>query len=110
VKINDNRPLVPSADTKKGAGQSVAGKNPSIGGESNTPSATPAVNLGINTSVAQASNVVASTIAHQISETEALAKIRQLIEKGEFKIDFPKVAEQMLRDAVSAIDSSKKKF
>lgn len=110
MKINDNRPLVPSADTKKGGGQSVAGKNVTAGNESSISSATPAVNLGINSSVAQASNVVASTIAHQITETEALVKIRQLIEKGEFKVDFPKVAEQMLRDAVSAIDSSKKKF
>ncbi len=110
MKINDNRPLVPSADTQKGVGQSVAGKNKTVGGETGTSSASPAVNIGINASVAQASNFVASTISHQISETEALLKIRQLIEKGEFKVDFPKVAEQMLRDAVSAIDSSKKKF
>ena len=110
MKINDNRPLVPAPDAKKSAGQPVAGKNSSVASESNTSSASPAVNLGVNPSVAQASVVVASTISQQITETEALAKIRQLIEKGEFKIDFPKVAEQMLRDAVSAIDSSKKNF
>lgn len=108
MKINDNRPLVPANDTQKGVGQPVA-KNPAVANESGAQTTSPAVNLGINTSVAQASQV-ASTISHQITETEALAKIRQLIEKGEFKIDFPKVAEQMLRDAVSAIDSSKKKF
>lgn len=108
MKINDNRPLVPAADTKKGVGQTAA-KNPAVANDSGAQSSSPAVNLGINASVAQASQV-ASTISHQITETEALAKIRQLIEKGEFKIDFPKVAEQMLRDAVSAIDSSKKKF
>jgi anti-sigma28 factor (negative regulator of flagellin synthesis) len=42
-----------------------------------------------------------------MSEAKALDEIRRLINKGEYKIDFPKVAENMLRDALAAIDSKK---
>ncbi|MBU3599788.1 hypothetical protein ICN28_04565 [Polynucleobacter sp. 30F-ANTBAC] len=108
MKINDSRPLVTTTDAKKGVGSPVDSKKSNVSsGESAGPSATPAVNIGINSSVAQTTNAPASTLAHQISETEALSKIRELIEKGEFKMDFPKIAEQMLKDAVSAIDRSK---
>lgn len=108
MKINDNRPLVTTTDAKNSVGTTVDKKNSNVNAsETNTPSSSPAVNIGIKSSVTQTSNAVASTLTNQISETEALSKIRELIEKGEFKIDFPKIAEQMLKDAVSAIDRTK---
>ena len=42
-----------------------------------------------------------------MTEAKALEEIRRLIDKGEYKIDFPKIAENMLRDAIAAIDSKK---
>jgi anti-sigma28 factor (negative regulator of flagellin synthesis) len=108
LKINDNRPLVTTADAKKGNGLTVDAKKATVAdGQTHLPTSTPAVNLGINASVAQTSQMVASTLTHQMTETEALTKIRQLIESGEFKMDFPKIAEQMLKDAVLAIDRPK---
>jgi anti-sigma28 factor (negative regulator of flagellin synthesis) len=45
--------------------------------------------------------------ASDVSETEALNEIRRLIEKGEYKIDFSKVSESILRDALAAIGNKK---
>jgi anti-sigma28 factor (negative regulator of flagellin synthesis) len=43
-----------------------------------------------------------------MSDTDALEKIRKLIEKGEFKVDLPKTAELILREAIAAAGNPSK--
>lgn len=103
MKINDTRSVAPlnteSPSTTGGKGVS----------QNNAPAdnkpATSGVNVSVNPALVQAAQ--AGSSATGMSETKALEEIRRLIEKGEYKIDFPKIAENMLRDALAAIDNKK---
>jgi anti-sigma28 factor (negative regulator of flagellin synthesis) len=97
VKINDNKPVgALQTETKKGTQGGIA-TPVSSGSSAKAPG--PAVNLSISPALSQGTSV--------LSETAALDKIRQMVESGQFKIDFPATAEQILRNAVSAIGGSK---
>jgi flagellar biosynthesis anti-sigma factor FlgM len=103
VKINDTRtsvPLNPESKTTAG-GKGVSQNNTAA--DAKAPSS--AVNLSVNPALVQAAQT--GSAAASMSEAKALDEIRRLINKGEYKIDFPKVAENMLRDALAAIDSKK---
>jgi len=103
VKINDTRAPVPlNSESKSTAdGKGVSQNNSTT--DSKAP--TSAVNIALNPALVQAAQ--AGSAAANMSEVKALEEIRRLINKGEYKIDFPKVAENMLRDALAAIESKK---
>ena len=97
MKINDNKSVgTLQTETKKGAQGGAASP---VAASATAKAPAPAVNLSINPALSQGTNT--------LSETVALDKIRQLVESGQFKIDFPATAEQILRNAVSAIGGSK---
>ncbi len=103
MKINDTRTSVslnPESKTTAG-GKGVSQNN----AQTDTKNSNSAVNLAVNPALVQAAQ--SSPGAATLTEAKALQEIRRLIEKGEYKIDFPKIAENMLRDALAAIDSKK---
>lgn len=103
MKINDTRPSVPlNPESKTTVGGKGVSQNSST---ANTKTANSAVNLAVNADLVQAAQT--GTVAATMTEAKALEEIRRLIDKGEYKIDFPKIAENMLRDAIAAIDSKK---
>jgi len=103
VKINDTRTSVPlNPESKTTAGGQGVSQNSSTA-DTKTPNN--AVNLAVNSDLVQAAQT--GSAAATMSEAKALQEIRRLIDKGEYKIDFPKIAENMLRDALAAIDSKK---
>jgi flagellar biosynthesis anti-sigma factor FlgM len=103
VKINDTRPSVPlNPESKTTTGGKGVSQNNST---ANTKTANSAVNLSVNADLVQAAQT--GSAAATMTEAKALEEIRRLIDKGEYKIDFPKIAENMLRDAIAAIDSKK---
>jgi flagellar biosynthesis anti-sigma factor FlgM len=103
VKINDTRPVAPlNTESQSTAGGKGVSQNNAV---ADSKSANTGVNVSVNPALAQAAQ--AGSPATALSETKALEEIRRLIEKGEYKIDFPKVAESMVRDALASIDSKK---
>ena len=103
MKINDTRTSVPlNSESKTTTGGQGVSQNNSATEAKATNSA---VNLAINPDLVQSAQT--GSAAATMSEAKALDEIRRLIDKGEYKIDFPKIAENMLRDALAAIDSKK---
>jgi anti-sigma28 factor (negative regulator of flagellin synthesis) len=102
VKINDTRASVPlkPESSSTAVGKGVSQNTPQT--ESKGPSS--GVNIDVNPSLVQSAQAGA---ASALSETEALEEIRRLIEKGEYKIDFSKVSESILRDSLAAIGNKK---
>ena len=104
MKINDTRPSVPlNPESKTTTGGKGVSQNNSAANAKTTNSA---VNLAVNSDLVQAAQT-GTAAATTLIEAKALEEIRRLIDKGEYKIDFPKIAENMLRDAIAAIDSKK---
>ena len=105
MKINENRSVLP--------GQTEAKKSSQGGTASTSNSTSPAKapNTGVNVDVSPAltaASTVAISSSSAMSDTDALEKIRKLIEKGEFKVDFPKTAELILREAIAAAGNPSK--
>lgn len=105
MKINENRSVLPGQTEAKKSSQGDAASASNSTSTAKTPNA--GVNLDLNPSVTAASTVSISS-SRSISDADALEKIRKLIEKGEFKVDFPKTAELILREAVAAAGNSSK--
>ncbi|QWE19298.1 flagellar biosynthesis anti-sigma factor FlgM [Polynucleobacter corsicus] len=105
MKINENRSALPGQTEAKKSTQGGSASAPDSTSSAKTPNA--GVNLDLNPAVTAASTVSISS-ARSISDADALEKIRKLIEQGEFKVDFPKTAELILREAVAAAGNSSK--
>lgn len=105
MKINENRSVLPGQTEAKKSSQGGAASASNSSSAAKTPNA--GVNLDLNPVVTAASTVSISS-SRSISDADALEKIRKLIEKGEFKVDFPKTAELILREAVAAAGNSSK--
>lgn len=103
MKINDTRPVAPpiTESQSTAGGKGVSQNNATA----DSKPASTGVNVSVNPALVQASQ--AGSPATALSETKALEEIRRLIEKGEYKIDFPKIAENIVRDALAAIDNKK---
>jgi len=101
VKINDTRATAP---LKPEAGSTAVGKDVSQNTPQPESKGSTGDNIDVNPKVVQAAQAGSSS---DVSETEALNEIRRLIEKGEYKIDFSKVSESILRDALAAIGNKK---
>ena len=103
MKINDTRPVAPlNTESQSTAGGKGVSQNNAA---ADSKPAASGVNVSLNPALVQAAH--AGSPATGMSETKALEEIRRLIEKGEYKIDFPKIAENMLRDALASIDIKK---
>ena len=103
MKINDTRPVAPlnTESPSTAGGKGVSQNNAAA----DSKPANSGVNVSVNPALVQAAQ--AGSPATAMSETKALEEIRRLIDKGEYKIDFPKIAENMLRERIYARDSSK---
>ena len=94
MKVNNANAVAQSTSGPAGkAGDRVASKD--IGSSSSVRS-NPAVSIELGAAAATA--VQNSDVAG----ADALKKLAELIERGEYKMDFPKIAENILRDAVAA--------
>lgn len=104
MKINENRSVLPGQTEAKKSTQGGAAST------SNSTSSAKAPNTGVNVDVSPAltASTVAISSSSAMSDTDALEKIRKLIEKGEFKVDFPKTAELILREAIAAAGNPSK--
>ena len=101
MKINDTRATAP---LKPESSSTAVGKGVSQNTPQSESKGSTGVNIDVNPKVVQAAQAGSSS---DVSETEALNEIRRLIEKGEYKIDFSKVSESILRDALAAIGNKK---
>ncbi len=104
MKINENRSVLPGQTEAK---KSTQGDAASASSSSSNAKPNTGVNVDVSPALTSASTVSISG-SRAISDADALEKIRKLIEKGEFKVDFPKTAELILREAVAAAGKSPK--
>ena len=94
MKVNNANAVAQTTFSPAGkAGERVASRDLA---QSSQVRSNPAVSIELGATVA--SSVQGSDLAG----TDALKKLAELIERGEYKMDFPKIAENILRDAVAA--------
>lgn len=94
MKVNNANAVAQSTSSPAGkAGDRVAPRD--IGSSANVR-ANPAVSIELG---ATAATAVQNS---EVAGADALKKLAELIERGEYKMDFPKIAENILRDAVAA--------
>ena len=105
MKINENRSVLTGQTEAKKSSQGGAASTSNSTSSAKAPNA--GVNVDVSPALSAASTVVISS-SSAMSDTDALEKIRKLIEKGEFKVDFPKTAELILREAIAAAGNSSK--
>ncbi len=102
MKINDTRATVPlkPESSSTAVGKGVSQNTP----QADSKTASTDVNIDVNPKLVQSAQVGASS---SLSETDALNEIRRLIEAGEYKMDFSKISDSILRDALAVIGTKK---
>lgn len=94
MKVNNSNSVnQPNSVPAAKVGERAAPKNT---GAAADVRANPAVSIELGATAAS------SVQKNESAGTDALKKLAELIERGEYKMDFPKIAENILRDAVAA--------
>ncbi|MEY3202691.1 MAG: hypothetical protein RIR70_2241 [Pseudomonadota bacterium] len=102
MKIDDSKPG--SVDVRRGTQRGGVDSRIPDSGVAPAPSAGPAANLslGSGTNVAATVAAAGSAGASEISDVELLDKLRERIEKGDFEVDYDKLARSVLEEAIAA--------
>ena len=108
MKINENAALIPpnSGVGKTNPGSNSTTVNPGANKLATDVVAGPAVNLDISLTAKLAE--VQSDTASKVSDEALIEKLRNQVAKGEFKIDYQKISQAMLKDVVAAIGQKPK--
>ena len=108
MKVNENAALIPP---NSGVGKTNPGSNSTSGNPGANKVATdvvagPAVNLDISLTAKLAE--VQSDNASKVSDEALIEKLRNQVANGEFKIDYQKISQAMLKDVVASIGQKPK--
>jgi flagellar biosynthesis anti-sigma factor FlgM len=107
MKVNENAALVPQ---NSGVGKATPGSNSTI--LNPAPNKTdvvsgPAVNLDISLT-AKLAEVQSDTTAAKVTDEALIEKLRNQVASGDFKIDYKKISQAMLKDVVATIGQKPK--
>lgn len=100
MKIDDNKPG--AIEVRRPVGREGVPRTAETSGAVATANAGPAasVSLGAGANVA-AAGVVAAVPSDELSDVELLDRLREQLEKGEFEVDYSKLARSVLEDAIA---------
>jgi len=102
MKIDDSKPG--PLDVRRPAARGAGVASPEAGAAAAPSSAGPAANVSLGSGANVAATVAAGGAAGagEISDVELLDKLRERIEKGEFEVDYTKLARSVLDEAIAA--------
>ena len=108
MKVNENAALIPpnSGVGKTNPGSNSTSVNPGANKVATDVVAGPAVNLDISLTAKLAE--VQSDNASKVSDEVLIEKLRNQVANGEFKIDYQKISQAMLKDVVASIGQKPK--
>ena len=108
MKVNENAALIPpnSGVGKTNPGTNSTNVNPGANKVATDVVAGPAVNLDISLTAKLAE--VQSDNASKVSDEALIEKLRNQVANGEFKIDYQKISQAMLKDVVASIGQKPK--
>jgi flagellar biosynthesis anti-sigma factor FlgM len=108
MKVNENAALIPpnSGVGKTNPGSNSTSVNPGANKVATDVVAGPAVNLDISLTAKLAE--VQSDTASKVSDEALIEKLRNQLANGEFKIDYQKISQAMLKDVVASIGQKPK--
>jgi flagellar biosynthesis anti-sigma factor FlgM len=108
MKVNENGALIPpnSGVGKTNPGSNSTSVNPGANKVATDVVAGPAVNLDISLTAKLAE--VQSDTASKVSDEALIEKLRNQLANGEFKIDYQKISQAMLKDVVASIGQKPK--
>jgi flagellar biosynthesis anti-sigma factor FlgM len=108
MKINENTVVIPqnSGVGKANSGSNSAAVNPGANKVVDTAVTGPAVNLDISLTAKLAE--VQSDTSSKVTDEALIEKLRNQVANGEFKIDYQKISQSMLKDVVAAIGKKPK--
>jgi len=108
MKVNENPALIPpnSGVGKTNPGSNSTSVNPGANKVATDVVAGPAVNLDISLTAKLAE--VQSDNASKVSDEALIEKLRNQVANGEFKIDYQKISQAMLKDVVASIGQKPK--
>ena len=108
MKVNENSALIPpnSGVGKTNPGSNSTSVNPGANKVATDVVAGPAVNLDISLTAKLAE--VQSDNASKVSDEVLIEKLRNQVANGEFKIDYQKISQAMLKDVVASIGQKPK--
>ena len=108
MKINENSVIIPqnSGLAKANPSSNSASNNVGANKVADAVSTGPAVNLDISLTAKLAE--VQSDTASKLSDQALIEKLRNQIANGELKIDYKKISQSMLKEAVAAIGQKPK--
>jgi len=108
MKVNENGALIPpnSGVGKTNPGSNSTSVNPGANKVATDVVAGPAVNLDISLTAKLAE--VQSDNASKVSDEALIEKLRNQVANGEFKIDYQKISQAMLKDVVASIGQKPK--
>ncbi|QKM64279.1 flagellar biosynthesis anti-sigma factor FlgM [Polynucleobacter tropicus] len=109
MKVNENGALIsPNTGVNKAnPGSNSTSVNPSANKVATDAVAGPAVNLDISLT-AKLAEVQSDSKANKVSDEALIEKLRNQVANGEFKIDYKKISQAMLKDVVAAIGQKPK--
>ena len=108
MKVNENAALIPqnSGVRKTSVGSSSTALNPSSSNAAPANVSGPAVSLDIGLTAKLAE--VQSDKTNKVSDEALIDKLRNQISSGDFKIDYQKISQSMLKDVVESIGQKPK--
>jgi flagellar biosynthesis anti-sigma factor FlgM len=108
MKINENSVVIPqnSGVGKTNPSSDSTSVNPNANNAANTVATGPAVNLDISLTAKLAE--AQSGTSSNVSDEALIEKLRNQVSNGEFKIDYKKISQSMLKDVVAAIGQKTK--
>ncbi|QWD64609.1 flagellar biosynthesis anti-sigma factor FlgM [Polynucleobacter sp. MWH-UH2A] len=109
MKVNENGALIPpnTGVGKPNSGSNSTALNPSANKLATDTVAGPAVNLDISLT-AKLAEVQSDSKANKVTDEALIEKLRNQVANGEFKIDYKKISQAMLKDVVAAIGQKPK--
>jgi len=104
MKVNENAVLIPqnSGVGKPNSSSNSTALNPNANKVAADAVAGPAVNLDISLT-AKLAEVQSDTAANKVTDEALIEKLRNQVAAGDFKIDYKKISQAMLKDVVAAI-------
>jgi flagellar biosynthesis anti-sigma factor FlgM len=109
MKVNENGALItPNTGVNKAnSGSNSTSVNSSANKVAIDAVAGPAVNLDISLT-AKLAEVQSDSKANKVTDEALIEKLRNQVANGEFKIDYKKISQAMLKDVVAAIGQKPK--
>lgn len=107
MKVNENAVLVPQ---NSGVGKAPSGSSSTVLNPAPNKAdvvSGPAVNLDISLT-AKLAEVQSDTTATKVTDEALIEKLRNQVASGDFKIDYKKISQAMLKDVVAAIGQKPK--